>query len=169
MPPCAGDKQRYNSRTVVFNMLPLPVWGTDLWQVPDYLVPQEDKMFIHHAWDSIVDTCLCNIQPYIRSGLFGDNMKHMCNFYKSGILRQSRLFNSLRPGDAYMRRQHSNLLVRPVRCQAIIWSNAGILSIGPLGRNFSESLNEIQTSSLRKMHLKISSAKWHYFVSVSMW
>ena len=31
----------------------------------------------------------------------------------------------------------------PVRCQAVIWANAGILSIGPLGIKFSEILIEI--------------------------
>ena len=44
------------------------------------------------------------------------------------------------------------------RCQAIIWTNAEILLIGPLGRNFSEIA--IHTFSLTKMHLKISSVKW---------
>ena len=48
----------------------------------------------------------------------------------------------------------------PGRHQAIIWTNAGILSIGPLGTNFSEIWNSfgIQTSSFKKMHLKMSSA-----------
>ena len=48
----------------------------------------------------------------------------------------------------------------PGRCQAIIWTNAGILLIGPLGTNFSEILIEIYTFSLKKMHLKMSSGKW---------
>ena len=47
--------------------------------------------------------------------------------------------------------------------QAIIWTNAGILLIGPLGTNFSEILIEIQTFSFKKMHLKMSSAKWRLF------
>ena len=47
--------------------------------------------------------------------------------------------------------------------QAIIWTNAGILSIGPLGTNFSENLIEILTFSFRKMRLKVSSAKWRPF------
>ena len=51
----------------------------------------------------------------------------------------------------------------PGRRQAIIWTNAGILIIGPLGTNFSEILIGIQTFSFRKMHLKISSAKWRPF------
>ena len=33
----------------------------------------------------------------------------------------------------------------PSQRQAIIWTNAGILSIGPLGMNFSEILIEIDT------------------------
>ena len=48
----------------------------------------------------------------------------------------------------------------PSRRQAIIWTNAGILLIGPLWTNFSEILIEIPTVSLKKMHLKMSSGKW---------
>ena len=47
----------------------------------------------------------------------------------------------------------------PGRRQAIIWTNVGILLIGPLGTNFSEILIEILTFSFKKMHLKVSSAK----------
>ena len=47
----------------------------------------------------------------------------------------------------------------PGRHQAIIWTNAGIWSMGPLGTNFSEILIEIHTFSFRKMHLKMSSGK----------
>ena len=48
----------------------------------------------------------------------------------------------------------------PGRRQAIIWTNAGILLIGPLGTNFSEILSEIRTFSFKKIHLKTSSGKW---------
>ena len=51
----------------------------------------------------------------------------------------------------------------PDRRQAIIWTNAGILLIGPLGINFNEILIGIQTFSFKKIHLKISSAKWRRF------
>ena len=51
----------------------------------------------------------------------------------------------------------------PGRRQAIIWTNAGILLIRPLGTNFSEILGEIHTVSFNKMHLKMSSAKWRLF------
>ena len=51
----------------------------------------------------------------------------------------------------------------PGRRQAIIWTNAGILLIGPLGTNFSENLIGMQTFSFKKMPLKMSSAKWRPF------
>ena len=51
----------------------------------------------------------------------------------------------------------------PGRRQAIIWINAGILLIGPCGTNFSEILIGIQIFSFKKMHLKMSSAKWRLF------
>ena len=73
-------------------------------------------------------------------------------------------FNSLRPRDAYMRQSitiiGSDYGLSPGRRQAIIWTNAGIMLIGPLGTNFSEILIEIYTFSFRKMHLKMSSGKW---------
>ena len=51
----------------------------------------------------------------------------------------------------------------PGRRQAIIWTNAGILLIGPWGTNFSEILIDIHTFSFKKIHLKMSSAKWRPF------
>ena len=51
----------------------------------------------------------------------------------------------------------------PGRGQAIIWTNAGILLIEPLGTNLSEILIKIQIFSFKKMHLKMSSGKWRPF------
>ena len=51
----------------------------------------------------------------------------------------------------------------PGRRQAIIWTNAGILLIRPLETNFIEILIRNQTFSFKKMHLKMSSAKWRLF------
>ena len=47
----------------------------------------------------------------------------------------------------------------PSRCQAIIWTNAGILLIRPSETNFSEILIAIHTFSFKKMQLKMPSAK----------
>ena len=51
----------------------------------------------------------------------------------------------------------------PGRRQAIIWTNVGILLIRTFGTNFSEILSEIHAFSLKKIHLKMSSAKWRQF------
>ena len=47
----------------------------------------------------------------------------------------------------------------PDRCKAITWTNAGILLIAPLGKNFNEILIKIHIFSFRKMHLKMSSMR----------
>ena len=49
------------------------------------------------------------------------------------------------------------------RRQAIIWTNVGILLIGPLGTNFTEILIEIDTFSFKKMQLKMPSEKLRKF------
>ena len=51
----------------------------------------------------------------------------------------------------------------PKRHHAIIWTNAGILLIRHLGTNFSEILIRNQTFSLKKIYLKMWSAKWRPF------
>ena len=54
----------------------------------------------------------------------------------------------------------SDIGLSPERRRAIIWTNAGILLIGPFGTNFSEMLIGIQTFSLKKLHFKTLSDKW---------
>ena len=48
----------------------------------------------------------------------------------------------------------------PCRHQAITWTNARILLIGPMGTNFSEILIEISKILFKKMHSKLSSGNW---------
>ena len=50
----------------------------------------------------------------------------------------------------------------PGRRQAIIWTNAGMLLIRPLGTNFNEILIEIHIY-FKKIHLKMLSGKWRPF------
>ena len=56
----------------------------------------------------------------------------------------------------------------PGRRQAIIWTNHGILLLGPLGIHFSEILIGIRTFSFRKCTWKCRLRNGVYFVSVSM-
>ena len=57
----------------------------------------------------------------------------------------------------------SDNVLSPGRHQAIVWTNAGILLIGPLGTKFTEILIEILTFSVKKMRLNVSSVRWQPF------
>ena len=57
----------------------------------------------------------------------------------------------------------------PGRRQSIIWTNAGILLIGPLGTNFIEILIGILAFSFKEIHLKMSSAKIAAILSRGRW
>ena len=57
----------------------------------------------------------------------------------------------------------SNNGLSPWRRQAIIWTNAEILLIGPLGTNFSEIIIGIQTFLFKKIRSKMSSGKLRPF------
>ena len=54
----------------------------------------------------------------------------------------------------------SDNALSPGRRQTIIWTNDGIMLIRTLGTYFSEILIEIMIFLLKKMRLKVSSAKW---------
>ena len=56
----------------------------------------------------------------------------------------------------------------PGRRQAIIWTNDGILIMEHLGTNFSEIFIGIHAFLFKKMHLKMSSAKWCLGLNVLM-
>ena len=56
----------------------------------------------------------------------------------------------------------------PIRRQAIIWTNAGILLNWTIETNFSEILIQIHTFSNKKMHLKCHLENVCHFVLASM-
>ena len=51
----------------------------------------------------------------------------------------------------------------PRQCQAMIWTNAGILLIRNSGTNFNEILSETRTFSFKKIHLNMLYGKWRPF------
>ena len=86
--------------------------------------------------------------------------------YNGGILAQNKLTHWGRVTHICVSRLTiigSDNGLSPDRRQAIIWTNAGILLIGPLETNFREILIAIEAFSFKKVHLKISSAKWRPF------
>ena len=52
--------------------------------------------------------------------------------------------------------------------QAIIWTNAGLLLIGPLGTNFIEILIKILTFSFKKTRLKVSAKRWPFCLGLNV-
>ena len=75
-------------------------------------------------------------------------------------------FNSLRPSDPYicvieLDSIGSDYGLSPAWHLTITWTNAGLLSIGPMGKNFNEI--RIKNSSFTKMPYKMSSAEWRPF------
>ena len=97
---------------------------------------------VHHKIMSVMGLCVCLIELRNCSTHWG-RMMHICVGNLTIIVSDNGL--------------------SPYRRQAIIWTNAGILLIGPLGTNFSAILIRIQTFSFKKMHLKMLSAKWRPF------
>ena len=105
-------------------------------------------MLTHHCWDPGHSI---HLKVILQKIIFLKN-KHLTHWGRVTHICVSKLTiigsdNGLLPG----------------RRQAIIWTNAGILLIGPLGTNFSGILIRIQRFSFMKMHLKMASAKWRPF------
>ena len=73
----------------------------------------------------------------------------------------------MKANDAYMRQQThiigSDNGLSPGRRQAIIWINVGILFIWTLRTNPNKIFSGIHTFLSKKMHLKMSCAKWRPF------
>ena len=84
-----------------------------------------------------------------------------------GAFEARKYIKPLRPSDAVC---VNNLTIigsdnglAPGGCQAIIWTNAGVLLTGLLGTNFSGILIEVHIFSSKKMHLKMLAGKWRPF------
>ena len=58
-----------------------------------------------------------------------------------------------------------NLAMRAplLQMKAIIWTNAGLLLIGPLKTNFRDILIKIKQFSFMEIYLELSSEKWQSF------
>ena len=56
-----------------------------------------------------------------------------------------------------------------VRCLAIIWTDVGLLSMGPWRSYFNKILIKIQQFTLKRMHVRMSSAKyWPSYLGLNM-
>ena len=87
--------------------------------------------FIHGVSTSIHVLCACG--PFLNNFVL-----QVIKGIKNGCPCEKHFVNSLMPSDAYMTNIASDNGLSPVRHQAIIWTNAVILSIRPYGTYFSE-------------------------------
>ena len=128
------------------------------WAYDPYLAKKNHSYVIMSAMVSqIIDVLMvCSI---VCSG--ADQRKNPSSASLAFVTRIHRWpVNSPHKGTASRKMLPFDEVIMPDRRQVIIWTNAGILLIGPWGTNFSEILIDIQAFSLKKMHLEISSAKW---------
>ena len=144
------------------SILSRPQW-VNVWQVEAHWIFAMNDEYYLYCW---------YIWYKYPTGKWNDDRRTPHNHYIDVIMTtvahfHSCLFSSLRPSEHIC---VGNLTIigsanalSPSRRQAIIWTKAGILLIGPMGTNLSEIWSEIHTFSLKKMYLKMSSGKWHPF------
>ena len=118
---------------------------------------------VQFAWENVM---LLNHCPwYICICLTWSSVPQLGQLPESNVIRSVSELNSFRPSDAYMRQKPNPSLVKIMACRLF---RAKPLSepmleywwLDPyLGTNFSEIL----IFSLKKMRLKVSSAKWRPF------
>ena len=106
--------------------------------------------FIFHAiYGAVSRGCMYSTYPFLLWWLWEYRVTHICVSKQANISSD----NGLSPG----------------RRQAIIWTNAGILLIGPLGTNFSEMLIEIYRVSLKKCIWKYHLYNGGHFERLGLW
>ena len=103
-------------------------------------------------WNRTKTTCL----QFIQRALYGDSLQYLLT-----VLTHCGRVTHICVSKLTIIDSDNGL--SPGRRQAIIWTNDVVLLIEPLGTKFSEILIGIQTFSLKRMHLKMSSAKWRPF------
>ena len=99
---------------------------------------------------------------------YHEGIRHLFGLCTDWLTADSLIVNTSPPDTTYMHQSTGSALVSgngvsPVWRQAITWTNAALLSIEPLGTNFSEIQIEIKKISLIKMCFKVLSVKWWPF------
>ena len=133
----------------------------------------------HLLWETAQSSIFMQVSLWLYSGIGTDNgllpIRRQAIIWTNDGLVNWRIYTSLGLDDLTHWGRVTHICVSklttigsynglsPGRRQAIIWTNAGILLIRPLGINFIEILFEINTLSFNKMHLTMASAKWRLF------
>ena len=151
-----------------------------------YGIPIEIGLVSSRAWNIIFFTCLTKKIRFSMQVIYDLDG----NFAKNLLAWQAVLFAPGHQAKGYVNPDYGTLThwgrvtqtcvskftiigsdngLSPIRRQAIIWTNDGILLIRTLGTNFSEILIQIHTFSNKKMHLKMSSGKcWPFCLGLNV-
>ena len=123
---------------------------------------------LNQCWHTLSWALRKNFQPNVNQNTIipiTGNVFETLVCKMSVILLRPQCVNSFPPSAAYVSVNCNNIGsdngLSPIQHQSIIQTNAGILLIGPLGTSFSKI--SIKTFSLKKMPLKVLSAKWQPF------
>ena len=131
--------------------------STDIWRnYNDIITSKQPFVFFLHNKDAIITSCIRCGNGYILEAVVRDWFI-ITTLNEFHILTHWGRVTHICVDDLTIIGSDNGL--SPWRRQAIIWINAVLLLIGPLGTNFSELLIEIVTFSFKNMHLKVSSAK----------
>ena len=127
----------------------LPILTYLCYKGPNCIIPQEMNMLLFQRGYVVMVMVIVMMMLMVMECITQDGLTHWGRVMHICISKLTIIGpdNGLSPG----------------RCQAIIWTNDGILLTGPLGTNFSEILIEIYIFSFKKMHLKMSSGNWRPF------
>ena len=131
-------------------------WITDIYCIINYEYLSFNSVYVPSQWKMALK---CNAISH-----------WLGTITEESLIRQNYIvIISWRPSDAYVICVGNLSIIGsdngllPGRRQAIIWTNAGILLIGPWGTNSNDILMKIIIFSFKKMHLKVSSAKCRPF------
>ena len=140
--PQSGAKHRSQISTLA------QTWYTNTWYVTSYTPG-------HHEW------IWMKTSPGITNHLLVDYKLHIDGFVSSISLTHRGLVTHICVSNLTIIGSDNGL--SPGRRQAVFWSNDGILLNGTIGTIFSELLIKILIFLFKKVHLKVSSAKWRPF------
>ena len=98
--------------------------------------------------------------------MFG-NGQVISSYTLKWMIITSCFFNSLRPGDAYMHQYNISTLVQIMACRLSATSQylnqCWYIVNKTLGNKIQWNFNQNSNIFIKKMHLKMSSGKWHLF------
>ena len=119
--------------------------------------------FVHHSDGQSLVTLASYPGGFVISNLW------MWDFADTVEMRST--VNYLRPSDRIYASVNNTIIgsdkgLLPVRRQAMIWTNGGLLLIGPLGTNFIEIWIKIQQYSYKEMNLRNND---HYVFTSVFW